>query len=238
MTLSFKKAFPSLSTGCCDDKIYCILFDDTGQALKWTGSIYEWFSYTLATHSDFAIPLTEDSNQTQWWDAEIASGSYNIGETPDNARWYVEYWQAAVALTYDRATDTFLSAEPFLCDLGGRVETILTQKQRDKISVLQPHISIAYDANDEVIRYVAYLEFNGSQYQNVTSCTVEVFDRIDQSTILSITNNVPLPAGPSNVFVGQSNLTIDRPDEVYPVKCSIVHDKGTSETIVPLTVWD
>lgn len=236
MSLRLEYNHKSGSAGCCVDEFYAVVFAFNQQALKNNGSgTYTLNAFDGGNQDDFAIELAEHAERTRYYYVDLST--FTLPANSLGEYYTVEYWQADVAGTYDRTTDTFLDSRNFLWDGTKFVDSQIALSQLP--SAYSTELAVSYDSNTNEMRLIAFLELNGELQSTVTACEFTLVAR--DGTVIANTSltSSDFITGMNGVFAWtQASITLS-PDEVYAAKVEITDAASAVHTGAAVQVtWD
>lgn len=240
MSIRLDVYVPDLVVDCCPDKVYAIIFNDEGDALKWAAGPAQWqlATYVLADHADFAIALAESSDRSKFYTLLLEAADYTLADTPDGTHYWMEYWlREAVDTNYDRTEDTLLESRRFYLVNNELSYTQLNLFQRQALQGATAQCTIAYDSEEQKVRFMAWLERGGAAVTDAVTATV-YWTKRDGTVILNTSYSTHVTGQPG-VFCWEHTGIDLEPDEVSVIKVTIEDADGNLPfTYTSMVTWD
>lgn len=217
---------PSLSQGCCSNKVYALLFNNSNEAMKKITTsplLLSMAAYTTAEHASFCMVLGEHPHRTKYYYYDFQSSEFDLAETPDGEEYWLEIWQRTASNTsYSRSQDTLHECYGVQWDGTRLIGTKLSQSQLDKIANWEVHCAASYEPKLQEIRIIAWLERNKQIHQGSQSVRVEVYNRSGSKIVDDTITTQRVPG----FFAWDSPGVSLLPDDAYIVTATIKNSEG------------
>lgn len=237
--LYIEACFPQLLPGCCPNKVYALLFNNRGQALKLSSGVYSFANYNASTgHTSSAILLAEGSQRTKCYSRTVAPAFHTLAITPDGEHYTLEFWRRTAGDTsYSRSEDTLLETVKCWWDGNALVYTGTNKENRRLSQVNEVHWNCSYDSELGIVKMMAWLHSAGQLRTDVSQCQMVWLDRAGNQ-ILNIISNETVSFFPG-FFLKQWQLADLDPDNCTPLSVTITDNDGNTYTSGTCCVtWD
>lgn len=239
MTVHIGRYLPSLTEGCCSNKVYALVFNQDNEAMKEITSsplLWQIASYVKTSHADFCIVLGEHSQRTKYYYFEFEDEEFDLEETPAGQTYWIEIWErTATDTSYSRSEDTLHEAVPVTWDGTKFVESRIGSSQVDELSEWVAHIAASYEPSSQELRLAAWLEKNGALQSGAQKVNIELF-KLDGTQVLD--EEVTTQAVSGFFMWDSPGLDLD-PDTVYALKAKIRSSGGIDyETGQAIVTWN
>lgn len=237
-TLRFEALFPELEAGCCPNRVYVVMFDQDGNALKPNGlGTYTFQPYTKATHSSFAIVLAEHGERSKFYSSELSPVNHSVPVTPDGECYYLEFWKREGNTAYNRDEDEVLECRRVFWTGNYLSTTRLSDGDVEAVAAYKAELGVTYDSETSTVYFVAFLERNGELVTDPQQMEINWKAR-DNSTIANVVQRTTMNNLPGVYAFSLSLMDLD-PDQATPITVTITDADGVEHTSgsVSLT-WD
>lgn len=230
-----------LPLGCCNSKIYALLFDDTtNNALKFDDPTWSLQPFVKSSLSDFAIDLAEHDERNRYFSNVIDYDDYDIEKvetSEDIKRFTIEYW-LTTGESKNRDEDSLLLTSHIFHDGHEWFTSNLGKVQIGLSSTIEAKMAIAFDSTNSLIKIISNLERNGIIDPNVDSCSIKIHnfaeEVIGEATLNTFFGGIP------GVFYAEIGVASISPDDILTVECEInsTDDEKPYKTISNVVSYD
>jgi len=238
MPLYLDRNFPDLQPDCCPDRIYALVFDAHGQALKDSGGgIYVMLPYLKSAHVQHAIVLSESAERSKYYSLALDNTLFTLPETPMGEKYTVEYWRRPTPGVLNRDQDILEETRDLYWSGLREVESRIDSTQEGRIGGMEVHCVLGYDSALQVVYGIAWLERNHILQTDTTNCTFQWKD-YNGSVLTNTTVIATIPDTPG-VFRFSQPATDLAPDRLGVLFVSITDAEAAVHTGVSGTnTWD
>lgn len=226
-----------LAAGCCPAKVYALVFDHQGNALKDNGSgTLVLAPYIKANHADFAQVLVEATERTSYYTKNVTLVTFPV--TPDGAKYTVEYrYRNAPGTAYNRDQDAVLELRDLYWSGTNIQPTRLDLWQEGRLQFTECHVTVGYDSTTKTVYAIAWMEKNFSPQLTTTRCEFQWINYLGVEIChVIVTSVVPGVPGVFRFSLPNTDLT---PDQVGVVKATIRDADGVDHLgIYGTNTWD
>lgn len=228
--------------------VYALLHSLDGDALDFSAGTATLLPFD-GDNDRFGLQLTEDTDRTNFFMAQLTSGSsYVLPDSAYGEPYSVEYW-ATLSLSGVRSrADDFLlevvefpwksgyNENPVLIDIVNRTNLIPSEPAGSRYEAF---VSFSYDSSNLRIGYMCWLEKDGELVTDAISCTLTM---VDSSGVEVFTDAVPAAVGADAIdgfFVGEQLTQELFADDNYSVTVEIIDgDSVAHKSASSPVTWD
>lgn len=217
--------------GCCPLQVYAIVRTQSFSALKDDGAGNKALEpYVAADNADFAIVTAEHAELSKLYYVEIDPSDLTLPATPDGEYYYLEFWLADVAGTYDRSVDTLLDTKEFIWDGSDYANDWMPSNEGEV------ELATSYDSVTHTSYFMASLSQNGQHVATPTSCSFKMVNEngevIAESNPGTQLTNIP------GVYYWNEPGQDPTADRVYAIIVTITYGGHDYSTVHYQVNWD